>query len=121
MGDLISVTGLELWGHHGVFDQEKDTGQTFIIDVEVDIGDGSVRSDDVSQTLNYAELIDRVEAVVAGPPVDLIETLAEKIASVVWEFDLARRVTVTVHKPDAPVSQSVADIAATITRNRPES
>lgn len=121
MGDVISVKGLELWGYHGVFDHEKKTGQRFIIDLEVDIGDGSARSDDVSQTLNYAELIDRVEAVVAGPPVDLIETLAEKIATQAWHFPQATTVRVTVHKPQAPVSQTIADVAVTISRNRPES
>ena len=59
MTDTISVTGLELWGHHGVFDHEKATGQTFIIDLSVEVDtDKASSSDDVAHTLNYAELID---------------------------------------------------------------
>ena len=121
MRDVITVTGLELWGHHGVFDHEKRDGQRFIIDlsVELDSQEASAR-DDVAHTLNYAELLDVVEQVVTGEPVDLIETLAERIAQTVWQFPPARTVTVTVHKPHAPVSQTVSDIAVTMTRHRPE-
>ena len=121
MSDVITVTGLELWGYHGVFDHEKSTGQKFIIDISVEV-DTSVASssDDVTQTLNYAELLDEVEQVVTGEAVDLIETLAENIIARVWSFPTARSVTVSVHKPDAPVSQKVADIAVTMTRHRPE-
>jgi dihydroneopterin aldolase len=120
--DRIVVTGLELWGHHGVFDHEKRDGQRFLIDLDIELDTaGAAGSDDVADTLNYAELIDAVEAVVTGEPVDLIETLAAKVLAVVWQFPQPHTATVTVHKPGAPVSQKVADIAVTVTRNRPES
>jgi dihydroneopterin aldolase len=122
VADRIVVTGLELWGYHGVFDHEKRDGQRFLIDLDIELDTaGAAGSDDVADTLNYAELIDAVETVVTGEPVDLIETLAAKVLSVVWEFPQPATATVTVHKPGAPVSQKVADIAVTVTRNRPES
>jgi dihydroneopterin aldolase len=116
------VTGLELWGYHGVFDHEKRDGQRFIIDVDIELHTaGAAGSDDVAHTLNYAELLDAIEAVVTGEPVDLIETLASRVLETVWQFRQAMAATVTVHKPGAPVSQQVEDIAITVTRNRPES
>lgn len=122
MTDRIVVTGLELWGYHGVFDHEKRDGQRFLIDLDIELDTAvSADSDDVSDTLNYAELLDAVEAVVIGEPVDLIETLAANVLGVVWKFPQPSTATVTVHKPGAPVSQKVADIAVTVTRNRPES
>lgn len=122
MADRIVVTGLELWGYHGVFDREKRDGQRFLIDLDIELDTaGAAGSDDVADTLNYAELIDAVEAVVTGEPVDLIETLAANVLAVVWRFPQPVAATVTVHKPGAPVSQKVADIAITVTRNRPES
>jgi len=122
VADRIVVTGLELWGYHGVFDHEKQRGQRFLIDLDIELDTaGAAGSDDVADTLNYAELIDAVEAVVTGEPVDLIETLAAKVLGVVWTFPQPATATVTVHKPGAPVSQKVADIAVTVTRNRPES
>lgn len=121
MNDVISVSGLKLWGYHGVHDHEKNTGQWFLIDlfVEVDTNQAAA-SDDVLQTLNYSQLIDRVAEVVTGEAVDLIETLAAQIMQVIWEFPGALQATVSVHKPGAPVKHPVSDIAVTITRHRPE-
>ena len=122
MADRMVVTGLELWGYHGVFDHEKRDGQRFIIDVDIELHTaGAAGSDDVAHTLNYAELLDAIEAVVTGEPVDLIETLASRVLETVWHFRQAMAATVTVHKPGAPVSQQVEDIAIIVTRNRPES
>lgn len=121
MTDTITIKGLTLWGRHGVFDHEKHSGQTFIIDlvIQVDMAE-AIRTDNVEHTVNYAEVLDRVEAVVTGEPVDLIETLAARIADTVVEDVGVLSVTVTVHKPEAPVTQKVDDIAVSITRPQRE-
>ncbi len=121
MSDVISVTGLKLWGYHGVHDHEKNTGQWFLIDLCVEVDTTQAAStDDVSQTLNYSQLIDQVADVVTGEALDLIETLAARIIQTIWQFPGARQATVSVHKPGAPVKHPVSDIAVTITRHRPE-
>lgn len=119
--DLITLTGLRARGHHGVFDFERQDGQEFVIDLEValDIRPAS-SSDDVVDTVDYGELAVAVVGVVTGEPVQLIETLAERIAALVLEYPQAIAVTVTVHKPAAPIATPFADVAVTITRKRSE-
>ncbi len=117
--DLITLTGLRAFGHHGVFDFETQDGQEFVVDLEValDIRPASA-SDDVVDTIHYGELAVAVVGIVTGEPVQLIETLAERIAALVLEFPQAIAVTVTVHKPHAPIATPFGDVAITITRKR---
>ena len=118
MADLIEIKGIKSFGFHGVFESEKVTGQDFYVDVvlEVDLTRASV-SDDVSDTINYAEVTDLVVAQITGDPVSLIEKLAGNIADrIKASHQKIQRVTVTVHKPKAPVSAEVADIAVTVSR-----
>ena len=119
MADVITVTGLSLHAHHGVFDHEKRDGQLFIIDLEADVaGRLAATSDDLADTVNYSSLIDAVSEVVTGESVDLIETLAHRIARVVVTQFPVTRVKVTVHKPHAPVNHSVTDISFTTELSR---
>ena len=117
--DLITLTGLRALGHHGVVDFETQDGQEFVVDLEValDIRPASA-SDDVVDTIHYGELAVAVVGIVTGEPVQLIETLAERIAALVLEFPQAIAVTVTVHKPHAPIATPFGDVAITITRKR---
>lgn len=117
--DEIVLTGLTVFGRHGVFDHEREKGQEFVIDLrlQVDLADAAA-SDDVTDTVHYGELAERVAAVVAGEPVDLIETLAQRIADVVLGDQRVERVEVTVHKPHAPIPLTLADVAVTIRRTR---
>ncbi|WP_309065945.1 dihydroneopterin aldolase [Microbacterium sp.] len=117
--DEITLTGLTVFGHHGVFDHERRDGQQFTIDLTLalPLRDAAV-SDDVADTVHYGELADRVAGIVAGEPVNLIETLAERIADAVLEDDRVRLVTVTVHKPHAPIAQDFADVSVTVRRGR---
>ena len=120
MNDSIRITGLELFGHHGVFDFEKRDGQRFVVDLTVWLDtDGASDSDNLAQTLDYSKLVNKVAGVVQGEPVDLIETLASRVLDVVWGFDQANSAEVTIHKPDAPVEFPVADISVTMKRERP--
>lgn len=117
--DSIILTGLRVTAHHGVYGFEKENGQEFVIDVTVwlDLARPAA-SDDVSHTINYGELAVEVTEAAAHNPVDLIETLAERIAAVVLAHEAAERVQVTVHKPDAPIPVPFTDVAVRIERTR---
>ena len=117
MSDRISLTGLRVRGHHGVLPVERAQGQDFLVDVllELDLR-GAAASDDVGDTVHYGELAQRLAAVVEGEPVDLIETLAQRLAEVCLAYPLVERATVTVHKPDAPIPLEFADVSVTLVR-----
>lgn len=119
MSDRITLTGLAATGYHGVFDHERRDGQEFIVDVviELDVREAAL-TDDVNHTVNYAEVAARVEAHITGEPVNLIETLAQRIATDVLGMYLVTAVEVTVHKPSAPIPSTFSDVSVTIRRER---
>ncbi|UJP09131.1 dihydroneopterin aldolase [Microbacterium sp. KUDC0406] len=117
--DQIVLTGLTVFGRHGVFDHERRDGQEFTIDLTLHLPlKDAAASDDVADTVHYGELAERVAAIVAGEPVNLIETLAERIADAVLEDDRVRLVQVTVHKPHAPIPLNFADVSVSVMRGR---
>ena len=117
--DSITLTGLRITAHHGVYDFERENGQEFVIDVTVWLDFRAAASgDDLARTIHYGELAEQIADAVRRDPVDLIETLAERIADVVLEHDAAERVRVTVHKPQAPITVPFTDVAVTIVRDR---
>jgi len=117
--DEITLTGLTVFGYHGVFDHERRDGQEFTIDLTLHLPlRDAAASDDVTDTVHYGELADRVAAIVAAEPVNLIETLAERIADAALEDERVRQVAVTVHKPHAPIAQTFRDVSVTIRRGR---
>ena len=117
--DRITITGIEAFGHHGVLPHEREYGQRFVVDVSLAL-DLSVAgaSDDLADTVDYGRLSGDVAAIVAGPPVDLIETVAERIAARCLEDERAQAAEVTVHKPAAPVPVVAAEVSVTIRRVR---
>lgn len=116
--DRLAVRGIEAFGHHGVFDFERRDGQVFVADLVLGLDTRSAaRSDDLRDTVDYGSLVAKVKDAIESDPVDLIETLAERIANTCLEDDRVRTVEVTVHKPDAPIESTFADIALTITRH----
>ena len=119
MTDRITLTGLRVRGNHGVFDHEKRDGQEFLVDVTVwlDLAPAGA-SDDLSQTLHYGELAQRVAGIVGGEPRDLIETVAAEVAENVMTDERAHAVEVTIHKPNAPIPLPFADVSVTIRRSR---
>ena len=117
--DLLTLTGLEVFAHHGVFDFEREQGQRFVIDVALRLDTApAADGDDLTRTVHYGELAVEIAEAVAVDPVDLIETLAERVAQVVLAHPPVARVTVVVHKPDAPITVPFADVSITITRSR---
>jgi len=118
MADRITLTGLAVFGHHGVFDHEKRDGQTFLVDITLwlDLGPAAA-TDDLTQTVHYGELAELAAAVVAGPPKDLIEAVAGEIADLVISSFPVHAVEVTIHKPSAPIPLTFADVSVTIRRS----
>ena len=117
--DRVVLRGLRGFGRHGWFDWEREQGQEFVVDVELVVDTSpAAASDDLADTVDYGALATDVVAVVEGEPVRLVETLAQRIADVCLRRDLVDAVTVTVHKPQAPVQVPVADVAVTIHRRR---
>jgi dihydroneopterin aldolase len=118
-GDRITLRGLRGHGHHGVYPEERAAGQLFVVDVDLRLDLAIAgRSDDVTDTVHYGELAAQVVAVVEGEPVDLVETLATRVADVCLAYPLVESVEVTVHKPQAPVGVPFDDVAVTIVRAR---
>jgi len=119
MLDRICIAGLRVRGNHGVLDHERAGGQVFVIDAVLwlDTAPAAV-SDDLSLTADYSGVADRLAKIVAGPPVALIETLADRLAAACLAEPLVREAEITVHKPQAPVPLDVADISVTIRRSR---
>lgn len=117
MSDLLRLTGLRVRGHHGVLPQERRDGQDFVVDVvlHLDLRPAGA-SDDLARTVHYGELAERLAAVIAGEPVDLLEMLAARLADVCLESPLVRTAEVTVHKPQAPIRAPFADVSVTIVR-----
>jgi len=119
VADRICLTGLRVFAHHGVFATEREAGQEFVIDVVVSVDLRAAASrDDLTQTVHYGELAEAVVAAVERDPVDLIETVAERVAAVALSFPPVINTTVTVHKPHAPITVPFADVAVTIVRTR---
>lgn len=116
--DCITLTGLRAIGHHGVFDHERADGQEFVVDVTVWLDlRPAARGDDLADTIHYGVLAEEIVAAVQNDPVDLIETVAERIAQVVLAHSAALATRVTLHKPDAPITVPFDDVSVTITRS----
>jgi 7,8-dihydroneopterin aldolase/epimerase/oxygenase len=117
--DRIALRGLRVHGRHGVYEHEREQGQEFVIDAVLGLDTRPAASDDdLSRTVDYGVLAERLAAVAGGEPVRLIETLAERLAWVCLAEPAVQEVEITVHKPQAPVPQPVADVAVTIHRRR---
>ena len=116
MIDKITITGITGFGFHGVLEHERRDGQTFSVDLEVITNfDSAVTSDDVRDTVNYAELAEIVHAAIIGEPVNLIEKLANQIATDCLDISGVTTVTVTVHKPQAPIPVPFTNVSVSRT------
>ena len=122
MTDELTVTGIQCHGYHGVFEHEKREGQPFVVDLTLGLDTrAAAASDDLRDTVDYGSLVAAVKATVEADPVDLIETLAQRLADVCLRDVRVEWVRITVHKPDAPIEATFGDVTLTITRERPSS
>ena len=117
--DEITLTGVRAFGYHGVYDEERRQGQEFTVDATLHLSTTrAAETDDVADTIHYGEAAERIAAIVSGAPVNLLETLAQRIADVALADARVQTVTVTVHKPHAPIAQTFSDVAVTLRRGR---
>ena len=119
MADRIELRGLTVRGRHGVLEHERADGQEFVIDITVwiDLVDAAA-SDNLSDTYDYGVLAQQAAGIVAGPPRNLIETVAGEIAEDVMNDERVHAVEVVVHKPQAPIPQTFTDVAVVARRSR---
>ncbi len=117
--DRITVRGLRAHGHHGVYDFERERGQLFTVDAVLELDTApAAADDDLALTVNYADLAQRLHRVLAGEPVDLLETLCQRLADVCLADPLVQAVEITVHKPQAELGVPFDDVAVEIRRVR---
>jgi dihydroneopterin aldolase/2-amino-4-hydroxy-6-hydroxymethyldihydropteridine diphosphokinase len=119
--DRILLTGLVARGHHGVLSSERRDGQDFAVDVvlELDLR-AAAATDDLARTVHYGELARALADVVRGEPVDLLETLAERLLRTCLADPRVEAAEVVVHKPQAPIEEAFGDVAVAVRRTRAE-
>jgi 7,8-dihydroneopterin aldolase/epimerase/oxygenase len=118
-GDRLAVHGIQARGHHGVFEFERREGQLFVADVVLGLDTrDAARTDDLHHTVDYGSLVAKVTNAIESDPVDLIETLAQRIADLCLADPRVQWAEVTLHKPDAPIQATFSDVALTIHRRR---
>ncbi|MFV9632408.1 dihydroneopterin aldolase [Mycobacterium neumannii] len=119
MADRIELRGLRVRGRHGVYEHERRDGQDFIVDITVWIDlAAAAASDALADTLDYGALAQRAADIIAGPPRDLIETVAAEIADGVMDDERVHAVEVVLHKPAAPIPLTFSDVAVVARRSR---
>lgn len=120
MAHKIKIKGLRVYAHHGVFDFERQNGQDFYIDVTVWVAGKSTITDDLTHTLHYGDLAKALVEAAKNQPVDLIETLAQRLLDLTLNFGggslsgLIKKAKVTVHKPNAPIPYDFEDVSVTL-------
>lgn len=116
--DRIRISGIAATGYHGVFDHERERGQTFLADVVLHLDTRpAAGGDDLARTVDYGRVAQAVAEVLAGDPADLIETVAERIAATLLDLGPVTAVDVTVHKPGAPIPVPFSDVTVEIHRS----
>lgn len=118
--DRIQLSGVRARGHHGVFAHELETGQEFVVDLELAVSSisAAARTDDLTATVDYGAAAQAVVDILTGPPRKLIETVAVEIAERCLAFEHVHAVRITLHKPQAPIPVPFDDVAVSITRSR---
>ncbi len=118
--DRIAVEGIRVTGYHGVFDNERSTGQVFLADVVVHVSTReAAATDDLHKSVNYSDVADAAAAILAGGTANLIETVAERVALAILEMEGVHCVDVRIHKPQAPLHVEFRDVTVTIRRDIP--
>jgi dihydroneopterin aldolase len=117
--DRITLRGLRVHGRHGVLAHETEHGQEFLIDAVLWLDAGpAAAADDLTLTADYGAIADRLARVASGPPVRLIETLAERLAAECLADPVVQEAEITVHKPHAPIPHLFTDVTVTVCRSR---
>lgn len=117
--DRIELRGITARGRHGLFEFERENGQIFVVDATLGLDlTEAATTHDLGKTVDYGELSARIHDAIASDPVDLIETLALRMVDLCMEHGPVQWVSVTVHKPEAPIAVTFTDVTVTIERSR---
>jgi 7,8-dihydroneopterin aldolase/epimerase/oxygenase len=117
--DRITLTGIEVFAHHGALPHERELGQRFVVDVALGLDLGpAARSDALADTIDYGRIAARVADAVSGDPCDLIEAVAGRVADACLSDHRVEEVEVTVRKPHAPLPVLAREVAVTLRRTR---
>jgi dihydroneopterin aldolase len=118
--DRITLRGLRVFARHGVLETERQAGQEFLIDAVLWLDTRpAAAGDDLSKTVDYGAVANRLVRLAVDPPVQLIETLAERLAADCLSEPLVAEVEITIHKPQAPIAHPFDDVTVVIRRARP--
>jgi len=120
MSDRIFIRGLSMHAYHGVMAHEAKVGQTFTIDLDLDIDlSAAARSDKVADTVSYDKAADCARDAFCAQRFRLIEAAAGRVADAILDkFPRVLAVTVTIHKPHAPIAATFSDVGVVLTRAR---
>jgi dihydroneopterin aldolase len=121
MRHKITITGLRVFAHHGVFDFERQNGQDFYVDASIWVdGDKAAFSDDLNHTAHYGDLAKGLVELTKNNPVDLLETLAQRLLDYALNFGGGKvlKAKITVHKPGAPIPYEFEDVSITVKAKR---
>jgi len=117
--DKIIIKGMKFFAHHGLMAKEKKEGQDFIVDIRMNVDTIEAgKSDEIVDTVDYHAIYKRVKKVMEGESLNLLETLAARIAAEVLESPKVIDVTVRVRKPDPPISGEMRWVGVEVTRCR---
>lgn len=118
--DRIRLHRMTFFGYHGVLPEERKLGQRFIVDLELMLDlQQAGEHDDLARTVNYAEVFEVVRGIVEGEPVQLIETLAERIAqTILGKYAMVEAANVQVTKPAPPFAGDYDGVSVEVTRRR---
>lgn len=117
--DRIELTGIGGWGYHGVHDDEREKGQRFVVDVSLGLDLApAAAADDLARTVDYGDLAERVHEVISAEPLQLIESVAQRVMDLCLQYPPVQWASVTVHKPMAPIEVSFTDVSVTIERRK---
>jgi dihydroneopterin aldolase/2-amino-4-hydroxy-6-hydroxymethyldihydropteridine diphosphokinase len=110
--DKMQLIGVEVWAHHGVYPDERQNGQLFRVDATwwQDLS-GAARTDNLADTVDYADVAAFIQDKLTQGAVDLIETVAARLLEALLTRYPVEYAAVTIHKPDAPLPIPVADVA----------
>ena len=120
MSDKIRVTGVEALGYHGLYDSERENGQPFVVDAVLKLDlEKAGKTDEIDYTVDYNDIAVLMHNEIVGPPMKLLETLAERICNKIFAaYATVEEIELTVHKPRAPISVPFGDVSITIKRER---
>jgi dihydroneopterin aldolase len=118
VNQIIRLSGIEAIGFHGVLESERENGQKFIVDCELEVDTSqSVVTDNIEHAVDYSKVAELIAQQIQTEPVNLIEVLADRMAAeILRQFLLVKSVEITLHKPQAPIAVDFQDVSTTVIR-----